>query len=110
MIRNKRTVAAAMFILTTTVAAAGQRDDLLQPGLYDVEVRLVLPHLSEHTRVRTQRVCIVAAEVEPTRGLGSLSTNNPLAACRRSAVRPNNETLTFDIRCPGGNAARGAAR
>ena len=45
-----------------------------------------------------------------THGLTALSENNPLAHCPVVNVRQEGAALSFDIVCPGGNAAVATAK
>jgi Protein of unknown function (DUF3617) len=45
----------------------------------------------------------------PINGLIVLSENNPLGKCPAANAREDGDTLTFDIKCPGGNAAIASA-
>ena len=81
----------------------------LQPGAYEVEVGLELPHIEGATARQTAIVCLTEEERGGTFGLAVLSDNNPLARCPAENVRLESDTLTFDIICQGGNAARGSA-
>jgi hypothetical protein len=72
-------------------------------------VRVELPHIDGAAARQTGIVCITEAARDGTFGLAVLSANNPLARCPAEYVRLESDTLTFDIMCQGGNAARGAA-
>jgi hypothetical protein len=81
----------------------------LEPGEYEVRVRLELPHIEDVGASKMARVCVTGGDSE-AHGLVVLSDNNPLAHCPVFNVRQNSSTLTFDIVCPGGNAATGSAK
>jgi len=72
----------------------------LEPGEYEIQMRLELPHLEDMGAAKTTAVCLTA---EPPYGLVVLSDNNPLARCPISNVRRTGDALTFDIICEGGN-------
>lgn len=101
-------LALALILLATShispcVAAA------LQDGEYEIEVNLELPYiLDTHTR-KTERLCLGASQ-SPAFGLVVLSSNNPLSKCAISDVVRSKDTLSFDIICPGLNAARANAQ
>jgi hypothetical protein len=90
--------------------AAGAEGALLQDGAYEVNVRLELPHV-EDTGVAAGlgRICVTAAN-SGTHGLVALGGGNPLRGCPASNVRRDGPVVTFDIVCPGGDGAVGAAR
>jgi len=90
--------------------AAGTEGLLLQDGAYEVSVRLELPHVEDTgVAARLGRIC-VKADGAGTRGLAALGDGNPLRSCPASNVRHDGAILTFDIVCPGGDGAVGAAR
>lgn len=70
------------------------------PGLYEVAVRLELPHVAASPETWV-RLCLGADFVPRV-----LSGNNPLAACPVADLARDAAGVRFTIRCPGGNAAR----
>lgn len=103
------TVLVAMTISADTLfAGAGTT---LQPGAYEVQVRLELPNLADMTASKIARICIGdPVDAEANQGLAVLSDNNPLAKCPSSNLHADRNEIFFDIQCPGGNAARASAR
>ena len=95
--------------ISTNPTLAGSHT-ILQPGVYEVQVRLDLPNLDDMTAVKIAEICISAGNAQENPGLTVLSDNNPLAKCPRSNLRSDGNELSFDIQCPGGNAARASAR
>jgi hypothetical protein len=87
-------------------SAHGEERPCLQPGEYEVTVRLQLRHVGM-AAPKVARICVTETG---TRGLIVLSENNPLARCPASDIRQDGDTLTFEIVCPGGNQAVGSAR
>jgi hypothetical protein len=81
----------------------------LEPGEYEVSVRLDLPHVDSAAASRTARVCVTAGGND-THGLTVLSVNHPFVGCTASDIREDGGTLMFDIVCPGPNAAAASAR
>jgi hypothetical protein len=81
----------------------------LAPGLYEVRVRLDLPNLEGAAASRLAMLCVPADDRAGNHGLVVLSENNPLAHCPVANVRQEGGALTFDIICPGGNAAIASA-
>ena len=104
-------IASAVLIAAGLVGAshaAGQ--GRLEPGAYEVEVRLELPHIDDVNTRKLETVCLAAAPANGSHGLVVLSGNNPLAKCPTANAREQDGALTFDIVCPGVNQARGWAR
>ncbi len=95
--------------ISTNPTIAGSHS-ILQPGAYEVQVRLDLPNLDDITAVKTAEICISAVNAQENSGLTVLSDNNPLAKCPRSNLLADGNELSFDVQCPGGNAARANAR
>ena len=96
-------LAAALLVGTS---AHGEDAPGLQPGEYEVTVRLEL----RHVEMATPKVATICVTETGTRGLIVLSENNPLARCPSSNMHQDRDTLTFEIVCPGGNQAVGSAR
>jgi uncharacterized protein DUF3617 len=97
-------------VLGAGALAAGAKDAALQPGEYQVTTQLELPHIEDlRSALRVDSICVTAGDAG-THGLVSLSHHNPLRKCPASNVLQNGDTLTFDIVCPGSDAAVGAAR
>ena len=88
----------AVLILSHAHEVASQGE--LEPGAYQVQMQLELPHLEDMNVSKTSTICITDA---PTHGLVVLSDNNPLARCPASNVRKEVHTLTFDVVCEGQN-------
>ena len=102
-----------MLAITALVPGGAARADaaaLLQAGAYEVSVRLELPHLEDAGATRTVTICVSTEGAAGTHGLVVLSENNPLTRCPATNARQQGDTLTFDIVCPGGNAAVASAR
>jgi len=77
----------------------------LQPGRYEVSVRLDLPNIEGAAAAKVTSLCVPVQDGVGSHGLGALSENNPLARCPVSNVRQEGAALSFDIVCQGGNAA-----
>jgi uncharacterized protein DUF3617 len=82
----------------------------LAPGRYEVRVRVDLPNIEGAAASALRTLCLPALGQARNHGLGVLSDNNPLAHCPVSNVRQEGDTLSFDIVCPGGNAAIATAQ
>lgn len=92
-----------LFKPTTPCMAAA-----LQEGKYEIEVNLKLPYiLDTHTR-KIERLCL-NPDQSPAFGLVVLSSNNPLKKCPIINTVYTANILSFDIICPGENAARAHA-
>ncbi len=102
------TVAAVIGLISYAPARAG--DIALEQGAYEVAVRLELPHVEDADAQKVATICIDKADPGGTFGLAVLSENNPLAHCPASNIHHEGDTLTFDIKCPGGNAAIASAK
>jgi hypothetical protein len=89
--------------------AGAQETAPLQPGEYQVSIRLELPHIEGKGLVTTMASICVPPGDAGTQGLFVLSDLNPLRSCPASNVRRNGDTLTFDIACPASDAAVGSA-
>lgn len=102
------TVAAMIGLISYAPAQA--EDIALEQGAYEVAVRLELPHVEDAGAQKVTTICIDKADPGRTFGLVVLSDNNPLRHCPASNVHHEGDTLTFDIKCPGGNAAIASAK
>ncbi|WP_334146707.1 DUF3617 domain-containing protein [Hyphomicrobium sp.] len=94
-----------LLILLALIAVPGPTragDTVLEPGEYEVEMRLELPHLEDMGAQRTAKVCITNGG---THGIVVLSENNPLARCPSSNVTQSGDELSFDLICEGHNQA-----
>lgn len=75
-------------------------------GSYEVRYRLELPYV-EGSDEQTVTVCL--ADIGGSTEFPVLSANNPLAHCPTQNVRRDGDELSYDIVCPGGNAAKAHA-
>ena len=94
--------------LVASPASSGDGKQAPQAGAYEVKVKLELPHLEDATANKIAVICVTPSP--DTYGLIVLSDNNPLATCPAQNVHRDGNTLTFDIVCKGGNAARASAK
>lgn len=99
--RRLRLAAAALLAASGGGASA---DEILRAGAYEVRWRLELPHVAGGEGGATT-ICLPKNEG----AMPVLSANNALAHCPASDLRREGARLSFDIVCPGGNAARAAA-
>ena len=102
-----RQMLAALFIVAAFQNQA-RGESSLQEGAYDVEVTLELPHVSDTSTRKIERLCL-GRDWSTTLGLVVLSSNNPLGHCPVSNARLSINTLSFDVTCAGLNAATGHA-
>ncbi len=90
------------FLFLTLVAALAGEGRALEPGEYEVRMRLELPHVEDMGVQKTETVCITG---NGTHGIIVLSENNPLAHCPASNIRQDDDALSFDLVCEGHNQA-----
>ena len=102
-------MATLVFMVFARFASAAE-PVALQDGRYQVNVRLELPYLEDAGVSKIATICVTSADPGGNHGLVVLSDNNPLANCPASNVRDIGGILTFDIVCPGGNAAIASAK
>jgi hypothetical protein len=76
------------------------------PGLYRIEVRIVLPNVRESTQPMIVIRCIDSSAFQSGRAFSILS-ENPLAQCNTLDYAINAGTASYRIACPGPN--RGTA-
>lgn len=83
-------------------ASIAKADGALQPGEYQVTMRLEMPHVEDMGISKEASICVTNSG---THGLVVLSDNNPLARCPASNIHQDGGTLTFDLVCEGHNQA-----
>jgi hypothetical protein len=81
---------------------------MLRDGEYEIEVSLELPFVIDTSTRKVEHACL-GGSISQTMGLAVLSDNNPLARCPITDERTSPNTLSFEVACPGVNAARGHA-
>jgi hypothetical protein len=81
----------------------------LEPGEYEVTVRLDLPHVEGATAPQTARICVTAG-ANDTHGLKVLIASHAFAGCAASNIREDSGSLMFDLACPEPNSAAAWAR
>jgi Protein of unknown function (DUF3617) len=101
----------ALLVVGLAAATPAKASDAgrLQPGRYEVSVRLDLPNIEGAAAMQLRSLCVPAEDGVGAHGLTALSENNPLARCPVVNVRQEGAALSFDIVCPGGNAAVASA-
>jgi hypothetical protein len=93
--------------LPATWAAA--EPQTFTPGLYDIEVRLDLPHVLEVAPPTRSTRCLTAGAIETGRAF-FVRSENPIRACPLSDYQATATTARYQIRCPGPNAASAEAQ
>jgi hypothetical protein len=94
--------------ILASAAGAEPRENLPQPGAYEVRVRLEMPNV-QHRAGTTATICFPYAGGANGAPFPVLSGNNPLARCPASNIRRDGAVLRFDILCEGRGAARAQA-
>lgn len=94
----------AMALSLTILPGFAYADDaaLLQPGAYEVQMKMELPHVEDMGIQKTATVCIIDGGAH---GIVVLSESNPLARCPASDIKQTGDELTFDLICEGHNQA-----
>ncbi len=106
-----RIIAAILALVSgMTYPVAADEAVKLEAGAYSVAVRLELPHVETSGVTSNRTICVSERDRPADQGMQVLSENNPLANCPSTNVHQLGDTLTFDIICPGGNAARASAK
>ncbi len=94
------------------LASAGASVQAVQPpvtpGLYELQIRLELPHLERYAATRTETVCIGSDAHLATR-LPVLTGNAVFRSCPATNRQWVGTSLSYDIVCPGRAPARAAA-
>lgn len=99
----------ATFLLVLYAALPPARaDTILLSGAYEIEFRLEMPAVQDTNPRQVRRLCLGSDRSENF-GMIVLSDNNPLSKCPSSGTARAAASLTFEIACPGLNAARGQA-
>ncbi|HEX2843601.1 DUF3617 domain-containing protein [Hyphomicrobium sp.] len=96
-----------LLVLLAAPVTASAGDTVLEPGEYEVEMRLELPYVEDMGVQKTARVCLTGGG---SRGIVVLSENNPLVRCPVSNVSQEADELTFDLVCEGHNQAVARAK
>jgi hypothetical protein len=108
---KKAIIALAVPALLGASALAGSEEpELLRPGQYRVTVRIEMPHIEDTgAATKVDSICVPEGGIG-RHGLPALSDLNPLRKCPASNVLQKAGTLSFNIVCPGNDAAVGSAR
>jgi hypothetical protein len=78
-------------------------------GLYEVIARLELPHLERWAVDHTATICLPTTRGNSEIPIPIVSANNPFMQCAAENLVSDDETLQYDIVCPGRGAAKAHA-
>lgn len=98
-----------LFALALMLAGPARADPPVESGLYSITTRLELPHLERYAVARTRLICVASARGPNKLPLPVLSANMPFAGCAARGVTRDGGALSYDIVCPGRDAARARA-
>ena len=76
----------------------------LQPGLYEIDVLLELPHLREHGEHRTVQKCLTLQQINAHDAF-SILTPTPLSTCKRLVHCKSPSHCQFSVHCKGRDGA-----
>jgi Protein of unknown function (DUF3617) len=91
-------IKAAMVLCLRLASTACAHD--LQPGLYEITLRVELPNVLAAAEERKLRRCISLAEIEEHDAF-QIHSENPLAKCPRSPMCLGDGQAGFQVFCPG---------
>ena len=87
-------LASASLAAILTATGSGAADPALTPGLYQVEVRIGLPHVLDTTGAMILSRCVAAADLDSGQAFFVLS-DNPLKSCDLLDYHPGPDTATI---------------
>jgi hypothetical protein len=105
MHRLRALVAQASVVATAITSPSADALDL-SPGLYRVEVRIILPNVQDAAAPTVLNRCVTLADLESGRAFFVVS-DNPLKSCELLDYQAAGNTAMYRIACPGPN--RGSA-
>ena len=97
-------LAVCVASLAAGAGRAAQAEPGFAPGLYEIELRIGMPHVLRVGEPRRLLRCVSAAELE-TGSAFSVLSENPLRACPLADYRSSGGAARYRIVCPGANAA-----
>lgn len=103
-IRRLIVLTACVFAPGAGAARAAALDTGFSPGLYEIEVRIGMPHVLRVGEPHQVRRCVSAADLESGSAFFVLS-EHPLQACALVDYRAAAGVARYRIVCPGPNAA-----
>ena len=96
---------AAAALAALAPAASAAEPAAMPEGAYEVVYKLELRHLA----LRDEGAATVCLSGVEATAFPVLSPNNPLARCPAQGIRRDGDQISFEIVCPGGNAAKAEA-
>lgn len=99
----------AVVCLACILPLSGHAAERLEPGLYEITVRVAMPNLGDAIPAVTHQRCVTATLMASGEAFQVLSNNNPLTTCPRVDLRTEAAVTTFRIVCPGPNKASAMA-
>src|SRR5215475_7004365 len=108
--RSSRRWRAALAIVSVFVsAAAGAAGDAVAPGVYEITVQTVMPHLEENLRyaITRERRCLRAASLA---SVFPILQHTSLDGCRLGKPTRDGETIRYLLVCENPQGATGVAR
>jgi hypothetical protein len=98
---------ALMAMLAQPVHSVRADQSTPRSGMYEITVRLELPHVERWAVDQTATICLPTAKSGIP--VPVLSANNPFAKCAATNLATDGATLQYDIVCPGRGAAKAHA-
>ena len=95
-------VPATAGLAALTAAACFAAEPALEPGLYEVEVRIALPNVLNVAAPTIATRCLTAADLQSGQGFSVLS-DNPLKNCPLLDYHATADSAVYRIVCPGPN-------
>ncbi len=102
-------IAAAFVALLGGGAQAGQNEPAIEPGAYEVTVRVEIPNVWNWSASKRTSICVADAQHPAEPPLPVLSGNNPFSGCPARNVERSGASLAFDIVCEGRDASKARA-
>ena len=105
----RRSIAFSVALLTCALPApAAAADAVWSPGLYRVEVKIGLPNVPAVAPPMQTTRCLTRTDLENGSAFGVLSDNS-IKTCPVFDYELTGSTATYQIVCPGPNAASAVA-
>jgi hypothetical protein len=106
---SRRRRAALAIVGACLGAAAGATGEIVQPGVYEITVETVMPHLEENLRYATtrERRCLRAASLA---SVFPILQHASLDGCRLGQPTLDRETIRYLLVCENPQVATGVAR
>jgi hypothetical protein len=105
-----RLISSLIFLSASGICIAVEKPaPSLQGGSYEITYRLELPHVERWAIEKTTTICLSGTKGSVAAALPVLSDNNPFAECTAVNIQQDGQSLGYDIRCPGRDAAKAHA-